>query len=172
MRNKTFMAFGFLFALIWMTSFTLACSCVALPETQDRFDNAGIVFSGIAESIISMEGYPTIQKTTFQVEDYWKLGELTGEKSIELESYEDDGANCGFTFEEGEKYIVYAYVDLETGKLTTNSCMQTTVFDEEESTKLDSLATPMQPLSGGVEEEMQEEENIFTRFFNWLKSLF
>ena len=148
MKNKFLVGTVFSLMLIGIVSFAAACSCVALTETSDRFENAGVVFSGIAENVEKIENYEedililgnalTLQKTTFQVDKYWKLGNLSGEKSLVIESYEDTGTNCGFNFEKDKSYIVYAHVD-ETGKMSTNFCMQTMEFNDEEADDLNAL---------------------------------
>ena len=177
MKNKFLVGTVFLLMLIGIMPFAIACSCIALTETSDRFENAGVVFSGIAENVEKIENYEedililgnalTLQKTTFQVDKYWKLGNLSGEKSLIIESYENTGANCGFNFEEDKNYIVYAYVD-EVGKLTTNSCMETMEFNDEEAEDLNELAVSMKPLN----EEIEEDRNLFLKFVNWFKKLF
>jgi hypothetical protein len=72
----------------------------------------------------------------------------TKEKIVPLTTA-NDGAACGFTFEFGKSYLVYAYLGgLETDEkrlLETNICTRTCPFEAEAKEEIKLLGKPKMP---------------------------
>ena len=96
-----------------------ACSCAMPPGSQDALADSDAVFSG---EVVAVEqgtstarswGYDTATLRVFEV---WKG---SGQGTLEVRT-PSQGTACGYHFEEGREYLVYAY----TGKqgLEVDSC--------------------------------------------------
>jgi hypothetical protein len=117
------------FILVFFTLFTsltffkpiisYACSCIQAPPVEEEFKRVTAVFSGkvieISDESVGMDPI----KVTFQVSRIWK-----GISEVKVSIYTGrDSAGCGYPFEEGDSYLIYA-VESE-GKLTTGLCSLT-----------------------------------------------
>jgi hypothetical protein len=80
-----------------------ACSCGAV-STQRLLSSSEAVFSG---QVTAIEKGAAIRTTTatLRVSEVWKGPERA---TLEVSTPSDEAA-CGYTFEEGKKYLVYAY---------------------------------------------------------------
>jgi hypothetical protein len=80
-----------------------ACSCGAV-STQRLLSSSDAVFSG---QVTAIEKGAAIRTTTatLRVSEVWKGPERA---TLEVSTPSDEAA-CGYTFEEGKKYLVYAY---------------------------------------------------------------
>jgi hypothetical protein len=79
--------------------------------------SATAVFSG---KVMSIENQSTLLvRVTFLVESAWK-GQVA--KSVTIQTG-GGGGDCGYRFEIGERYLVYAYGSAES--LSTNICQRT-----------------------------------------------
>lgn len=153
----------FLPAILLLATLVSACSCIYLPDTQAKLDNAEIVFSGTVTGIQTLESYPAQQIITFQVEQYWKTPENFGRaKTLTMKVTEDDGANCGYTFQE-RSYLVYGYLN-EDSSVGTSSCSGT-LFLEDAQNDLDQLSQASTP-------EVTEQTTAWQRFKQWIYNLF
>ena len=103
-----------------------ACSC-AVPEGQSRqeaveqaFSESEAVFAGQVIALEEPDGPITDSEApvtvTFRVSEAWKGG--VGE-TLEVTTAVSD-ASCGYTFEPGESYLVYA-----SGGLSVGTCSET-----------------------------------------------
>ena len=107
-----------------------ACSC-AEPDpdpqkmVQEAWTEYDAIFSGTITSLQiggSSSFGDEIQVSITPI-DVWKGGlEKNNKTSIRTQEY---GDTCGYEFEVGELYIVYALKNSETGYLTINSCSPT-----------------------------------------------
>ncbi len=124
----------FLFTLFFISPVLVeACSCVGSGPPCQSFWNTDAVFSGQVTEIkdatiktVSKDGDNrdfTFPKRTvrFAVNESFRGIE---ERTIELETGMG-GGDCGFAFETGQSYLVYAYRNKETGKLGTGICTRT-----------------------------------------------
>jgi hypothetical protein len=133
---------------------SFACSCMISDEpleTQIKkaFDGSEAVFSG---EVVSVE--PKDEDTLsikFKTSQVWK-GEESEEFTINTAN---QSAMCGYYFEVGKKYLVYAYQSGEV--LMTNNCSRTAIWNEKGDIKyLDKLqnkrtdSTPKVRLKNGV----------------------
>ncbi|MCF6136403.1 hypothetical protein [Pseudalkalibacillus berkeleyi] len=82
-----------------------ACSCAVPSSPDEEMKRSDAVFMGTVKDIKdkSFLRYSP-KKVVFEVSKSWK-GEIKEEITILTGT---NSANCGFPFEEGEKYIVYA----------------------------------------------------------------
>ena len=116
-----------------------ACSCLVTPEPlkkqiQNAFAGADVIFSGEVVEIkdSASDNYSLIVK--FKVAKYWKGGPQT---EITITTAKDS-AMCGFNFETGKTYLVYAFGKSEN--LSTNNCSRTSFFSKKSDVKyLDKL---------------------------------
>jgi len=77
-----------------------ACSC-GTPPPEIAFDNSDGVFSGTALSLETQDDHDVVR---FFVIDSWK-GVTTRTAYVSTRS---SGSECGYTFELGKKYVVFA----------------------------------------------------------------
>ncbi|MGI2328546.1 hypothetical protein [Planococcus sp. YIM B11945] len=112
-----------------------ACSCVPPSENEDERARATVVFSGKVASVREQESpddYPS-KRVVFDVTQMFK-----GAKEPQLVIRTGWGSgDCGFEFEEGREYKVYAHeVPLDKGaKPDLNgetTSLETTICDETE----------------------------------------
>ncbi|MCE9557089.1 MAG: hypothetical protein K8T91_27395 [Planctomycetes bacterium] len=103
------------------------CTCCSQELVRSTLDGAEAVFSG---TVLGMElNEPRYSRTvTLQVERIWK-GMLGKEVRVTTAS---DGAACGYHFEVGQKYMVYAYRSHGTTLLRTGLCTHTKPLAEAE----------------------------------------
>lgn len=107
-----------------------ACSCAEIDsESQEATEKAwadyAAIFSGIIDSIDIDDSAPPDYKKQALITpmDLWKGGlEKNNKISVRTSEY---GDTCGYGFEVGEWYIVYAEKNSETGYLTTSLCSPT-----------------------------------------------
>lgn len=166
MKNKILISILILPILIGIAS---ACSCIYFENTEAKYNNAQYVFSGKLVELQQLESYPVQYKANFQVDKIYKNQNNEIKDKIVINSVQDSGANCGYNFEQDKEYLIYAYIDQDTKTLHTNSCMGSSIIEnaEEEIQELEKIANPTIP-----EKSEDQEKSIFSKFFNWLKSLF
>lgn len=114
--NKHLLAFAFLF-LLFGASKSFACSCAPPSQTtNDDFQKAAAVFTGRVLSVQRKDNFVMVK---LAVQKYWK-GKVSNEIKITTAK---DSAACGFNFEVGKDYLVYATDN--NGKLSTGLCSRT-----------------------------------------------
>lgn len=109
-----------------------ACTCApALPPLK-ALAKADAVFSGEVASIAKRDleigdvrKIVVSQVADIAVRQSWK-GKISGTVKIHTGG---GGGDCGFPFEKGESYLIYAMRDDE-GNLTTNICMRTWFLED------------------------------------------
>lgn len=128
---------SFLFLISAEKSF--ACSCLVSDkpiktQVKEAFNGAAAVFAGEAVEVTKVEDGFLVK---FKVEKSWK-GKFSREIKITTNA---DSAMCGYNFEVGKKYLVYA--DGSTDKLAVYLCSRTTLFSGNKDFKyLDKLRKP------------------------------
>jgi hypothetical protein len=120
----------FIFCLLALTaSETLACSCaqpnVKLEKAiEGAYKQSVAVFYGeVVEINRNPENFYVTVK--FRVEKSWKN---TAVKEVPIQTGLG-GGDCGYSFEIGQKYLVYAYGDKNS--LQTNICQRTSPSDAD-----------------------------------------
>lgn len=116
--NKYLLTLVFLLLLFGARE-TYACSCVPPSQTTNEdFQKAAAVFTGRVLDVQRKDDSNTVT-IKIAVQKYWK-GKISKEVKITTAK---DSAMCGFNFEVGKDYLVYAS---ETdGKLSTTICSRT-----------------------------------------------
>lgn len=103
------------------TSTAYACSCGLIPDSVSAARTADAVFSGRIERIQSRRStFGPDLAVTFAVERSWK-GKVT---PSEIVATAGATASCGFPFEKGRTYLVFA-ARLRNGSLMTSLCSRT-----------------------------------------------
>jgi hypothetical protein len=133
---------SFLFLISAQKSF--ACSCLVSDkplktQVKEAFNGAAAVFAGEAVEVAKVEDGFLVK---FKVEKSWK-GKFSREIKITTNA---DSAMCGYTFEVGKKYIVYA--DGSADKLAVYLCSRTALVGGNKDFKyLDKLKKSVKPKS-------------------------
>ncbi len=145
-----------LFAFCLSSFSAFACSCIMPGTVAEEVDRADAVFAG---TVIALDHsdyrayvFPNVA-VTFTVQEYWK-GDVLDTVVIHTGQ---GGGDCGFGFEEGESYLVYAYAD-DNGDLHANICSRTALLSDAEG-DLAKLGTGFVP-----EKEISPEENNLNIF--------
>src|SRR3989344_5192139 len=133
-----------LFLLIGIAS---ACSCVYLENTKAKLDNAAYVFSGEVTNIDISEN--KMQQVTVRIINSYKPSSFPEPVNLMIYAVRDSGSECGYNFQVGEKEIK-----------ELNNITNSTSNNQEPNTNNQN------------NNQNQEEQNIFSKIFSWLKSLF
>ena len=121
-----------------------ACTCVESPPPAEALEQADLVFTGTVtkvETIDTGRGGRTFPQVAvrFDVDDVYKG--RSGAKTV-IETAESSAA-CGYTFEEGVTYLVYAFDPSEaSGAPTTSLCTRTAPIDQA-GEDLDAFGEPI-----------------------------
>ena len=120
----------------------LACSCMAPGPPAEERESADAVFCGevvAAEPTQRQTDYGNLQQVRVEIAlgSVWK-GVPEGE-TVELWTG-SGGGDCGYHFEVGEDYLVYAY-EGDDGSLSTGICSRTRPLADAE-TDLAALGAP------------------------------
>ncbi|OZM57920.1 hypothetical protein CIB95_06075 [Lottiidibacillus patelloidae] len=106
-----------------------ACSCVEPAPVETEYKRAEAVFVGTVSNVIEknpFNGTPH-KSVLLEVETVWK-GEKTTQVIITTGL---GGGDCGISFKEGDKYLVYAFESYDNPKLLrTGICSRTTLWKE------------------------------------------
>jgi hypothetical protein len=87
-----------------------ACEAGPGPLSHESLDNSAAVFSGKVERIqnFTMEGESDRSVIFFKVDRYWKTLNENDYKQLTVFTEIYDGGSCGYGFETGRTYLVYA----------------------------------------------------------------
>jgi hypothetical protein len=115
-------------AALFATRDLYACSCIGSPQPCEAVWNTPYVFTG---TVTAMRREGNLGAVTFRVERTWRH-DMPGRslpQSVTV-STAADGAACGYDFDRGQTYLVYANGGgVDEAALTTNSCMRTRAID-------------------------------------------
>lgn len=117
----------------------LACSCVVAPDARVARDGSDAVFSG---KVTGIARTGRMLKVKIQVDRAWKGAPAIQCGEVTLETH-SNSATCGFEFEQGKSYLVYA---VEEDGLTTNLCTRTRSIDQADE-DLGALGEPEESCS-------------------------
>lgn len=161
MRVKKIIPIGLLFLILlwWKPLDASACSCVMPPPPEDALDEANVVFSGEVVEIIENKklfGGSYGKTVHFKVDKAWKG---TVESEMVITTGNDDG-DCGFSFEKGQNYLVYASISnmYVEGTLSTTICHRTTKISNA-TEDLNALGEGQEVSS--LQEGLVEDETAF-----------
>lgn len=99
-----------------------ACSCLMPSDPLTSLEESDAVFRGTVTAVNAGDDVSSNTTVVFQVEEIWKADNVVKLESIETAG---DSAGCGYNFEVGNEYIVYAS-DVE-GVYSTSLCSRTTL---------------------------------------------
>jgi hypothetical protein len=121
-----------------------ACSCAESPPVETELQRSSAVFSGNVIKISDSKNGFIVSSAdplyvTVEVNKVWK-GQI--EERVVVQTARD-GASCGFGFELGREYIVYAQEN--NGTLSTGLCDRTNLLSmaSEDLTKLGEGQKPL-----------------------------
>lgn len=144
-----------------------ACDCVNAGPPCKAFKATPNVFTGRVTRISTIQvkmpssvGYPQ-QLVQLQIARNYRGQE--GKSTVEVVTGEG-GGDCGFSFEEGKQYLVYAYPHAASGELYTGICQRTRLLSGADE-DLEYLANKDDPahgagIEGSVEELSRDRHNI------------
>lgn len=115
-----------------------ACYCIPPERVADGLRDADAVFTGTVSGLTDTEA-------TLLVGARFK-GEIG--RAVTLPT--GDGPDCGYPFEAGRSYLVYARVDGDAGRFRTSICERTAPLAEAQAdmVQLVFLSTPQRAASG------------------------
>ena len=112
---------------------SIACTCGPdWPTPQEEFEQSAAVFTG---RVLSMEPLP-FGAADVEIQVYLGWKGITGSRMI---AYNPSGSMCGYPFEVGHEYLVYARGAPES--LSTGQCGRTTAI-ESAGEDLEALGPP------------------------------
>jgi uncharacterized GH25 family protein len=148
-----------IFCAIFLFGFETAraCSCMERDSAVKAYAKADAVWVGTISNVQPGVGKSAFRdmRATFLVDEA-----LKGKKSEKLDVFtSSQGTACGYPFENGGSYLVYAYRDAETKELQTSICGRTRRLaigvEEDEIEILRSLSRGiLQPRIYGVVYEL------------------
>ena len=118
MLKKTLKAAFICFSVsLLLPNFSFACSCMQLSE-QQALEKSEVAFVGTVTKVWESKGSHGVGRYTvsFKVERFLK-GSFTGPSVVTTAT---NGAACGYNFQEGTKYKVFARA--YEGTYTTGLC--------------------------------------------------
>ena len=137
MRKVTFISVALLGLFLFAAQSSFACSCVRTfkplkAQVKKAFNDSTAIFYGEVMTITPKSDTEVFVK--MHVTKSWK-GKLAEEVII---STPENSAMCGYTFEIGDAYLVYA--SGATDSLMTTNCSRTTVGSQKQDIRfLDKL---------------------------------
>lgn len=120
----------------------LACSCIEPGSPMKELEKSSAVFSGRVTGIDDcnrMTDYLCGYYVTFQVYEVWK-GDIAEETTVITS---DNSASCGFNFEQGKEYIIYADGD----ELSVSLCSRTRLLSLEDTELLGESSRPLKSIN-------------------------
>ena len=143
----------------------LACSCMQSPAPQEAMAGSVAVFAGTVTNIQQPSGLtqssadPSL--VTFEVSQVWKGPEFT---NLQIQTAQSS-ASCGFDFEFGRDYLVYA--SGTEAELSASLCSRTTLLTNAEADVADLgeaitpvEANPALPADDGVAEPVDAPPTV------------
>ena len=119
--------FGLLAATLTLLGWTVswACDCAVPPPPKEALKKATAVFSA---KVVKIEEAGLQRSVTVEVLRTWKG---VDEKKIVV-STAKSGASCGYGFQEGKTYLIYAYQEEKAPMLRVSLCSRTQAIDKAE----------------------------------------
>ena len=139
-KRASQLLFAVTIVLPFVAADVYACTCRERQPPCSQYASADVVFSGLVKKITSDESNFR-QTISFNVEKAFKGVSGT---VVELA---DSRSSCSAEFEEGEKYLVYAYRTKDGKELYTHYCTRTTELSkaDDDLVYLNSLSKNPQP---------------------------
>jgi len=102
-----------------------ACDCAANPPPKEALKKATAVFSA---KVVKIEEAGLQRSVSLEVLRAWKGVE---EKKLVV-STAKSSASCGYAFQEGKTYLIYAYQEDKAPMLRVSQCSRTQTLDKAE----------------------------------------
>ena len=136
---------------------SMACDCSYAGAPCKAFANTPTVFAGrvVKISTIRLKA-PSGDEFEDRLVSFDVERSYRGWEAATAEVLAGWNSDCGYRFQEGVRYLVYAYPDTATGKLYTGICQRTRPMSEA-SEDLEYLAKKDDPAHGAGIEGMIEE---------------
>ena len=142
-----------LFLFITITSISYACNCVGNPTINDVFKGVDAAFVGEVINVEKINKTDTIILDSVETpyENIYHIYSFKVKKIYKTnkQDYFEDSVveiitnskidRCGFPFELGSEYIVYAYKEKQHNLLNTHICTRTRLYDKKEIAELNRL---------------------------------
>lgn len=136
-----------------------ACSCMVPLSVEDEMERLDAVFMGKVTKIKDIGLGQQPKRVFFDVSKVWK-----GENVNEIVVVTGNGAgDCGFHFEEGEEYIVYAHQSNSYSgarMLTTSICDLTSNVNPEVENPLYPNQVVYPPGEGKVPSQEESSDSV------------
>ncbi|MGM7700409.1 hypothetical protein ACSVDE_01720 [Pseudalkalibacillus sp. Hm43] len=150
LRIGIFLSILFMTFLTWNPSSAQACSCAVPQSAEKEMERSDAVFTGTVTKIKKVGmGLYSPKKVYFDVEKTWK-----GQNKSKMFVVTGIGSgDCGFNFEVGQDYIVYATESnayTNTAVLTTTLCDLTSNLYEKDANPLHPKKVIFPPSEGKV----------------------
>ncbi len=119
--------FGLLAATVTLLGWTVswACDCAPNPPPKEALKKASAVFSA---KVVKIEEAGAQRSVSLEVLRAWKGVE---EKKLVV-STAKSSASCGYGFQEGKTYLIYAYKEDKAPMLRVSLCSRTQALDKAE----------------------------------------
>jgi hypothetical protein len=134
-----------------------ACTCAPPSDPRTELEHADAVFSGRVVEVEPGEQEHGFRRLAvrFALDAVWK-GLPAGEEATVRTA--EHSAACGYSFEPGETYLVYAYDD-DAGELTTGLCTRNAPL----SRAAEDLAALGEPLRTVTKDDPAPEDGAAAR---------
>ncbi|MFW5704263.1 MAG: hypothetical protein ACOCXG_00325 [Nanoarchaeota archaeon] len=157
MRKSILFALGLIFMIVGVN----ACSCAFQDNVTDKYNMYGEIFTG---KVTSIDKNRNEYEITIQLIDIYK-GENVQVKTLHTAI---ESAACGYDFEEGENYLIYA--NEYENKLSTDLCSGNSLVSKAEN-ETQILETLAEKNPENIFEK-KEEKGFFAKIIDFFKSLF
>ena len=154
-------------ALFALPQVCFACSCLPPGSPTESAAQASAVFRAQVVAVERLEGRQgaQYQRATLRVSTVWK-GAATSETVVYTGS---NSADCGYTFQQGGEYVIYANTNTATndwpgGGLTTSICSRTRPLaeaaDDLAALGLGQPPTPNLPNTGSGADQITSSDPL------------
>lgn len=149
----TFLVAGSIVSMTFFTEKAYACEVTSVPTSKEALDSSAAIFSGTVADIqkVTLEDERSKRVVFFEVDRYWKATNENDYEELIVFTEIDHGA-CGYDFETGNSYLVYARESWpEDSSLSTSIGTRTQPLDaaQEDLDFLGEGAAPTKQLSWG-----------------------
>ncbi|HWT03626.1 MAG TPA: carboxypeptidase-like regulatory domain-containing protein [Pyrinomonadaceae bacterium] len=171
--RKLFLLAVFACVPIFSARVACACSCGGYPAVCGSFRAADAVFVGSVQRIElpkpqkDDEGreYVAGQVAYVQVEKVFK-----GTKQTQV-IFRTEGSSCDAVYEEGERWLFYAYYDKKSGRWSTHACDRSTRIESAADDLLYLQALPASAQKTRISGELKHYEDDPAKGFSLVKNI-
>jgi len=169
MNIKRLFSFSFCL-LILNAAHVIACECAGDPRPCEEFWRVDAVFAG---SVVA-SGKTNVDYGTYKYD--MRLVHLIVDQPIRgMQSSEVDvitgwgGGDCGYGFKLGQRYLVYAYREKKSNRLSTSICTRTRLISEAEDDLAFIRALPTSNANGLIFGTVGKRNHEWKEGEKWFK---